>query len=84
MTQSRTTRKATTFRVDTLLLAKYGILQRTRRSEAIVVNAPSPKSLTVEDKLDLFEFANFLMAADRQHDFLDLSQDEDEGLRDEV
>jgi len=45
------------------------------------------KALTDEDKLDLFEFANFLMSDDRQFDLLlvDWPQDQDdEGIRDEL
>jgi hypothetical protein len=95
--KSRTTRKTTTVRVDTLLLANYGILQPTRRRlDAITVNSPLDE-LTEEDKLDLFEFATFMMSDDRQYDFrpipwteatdqhLQASSDEnDEFLRDEV
>lgn len=87
MTKSRTTRKAaTSFRVDTLLLANYGILQPTRLRDSLTVNAPSLESLTEEDKLDLFEFAHFLMSDERQYDFRPIPwpEAEDEGLRDEV
>ncbi len=98
MTQkSRSTRKTPIVRVDTLLLANYGILQPTRRRlDAMTVLTPL-NQLTEEDKLDLFEFATFLMSDDRQYDFrpipwpeaadqhLQASSDEnDELLQDEV
>lgn len=74
----------TTVRIDTLLLANYGILQSTRQRDAMTVNTPSLEALTIKEKRDLFEFATFLMDDERQNDFPTSSQDEDEGLQDEV
>ncbi|MDZ4834189.1 MAG: hypothetical protein SGJ27_10470 [Candidatus Melainabacteria bacterium] len=82
--KSRSNRKCRTVRIDTLLLANYGILQPTRRHDAITVNTPSLEALTIEEKRDLFEFATFLMDDERQFDFPDSSDDdEDEMLQDE-
>ncbi len=61
-------------RIDTLLLAKYGIIQPTRLAEGMTVMTPLDK-LTSEDREDLLEFAQFLMAPEREHD-LDFLEDE--------
>lgn len=55
-------------RIDTLLLAKYGIIQPTRLAEGMTVMTPLAE-LTRDDKEDLLEFAQFLMAPEREHDF---------------
>jgi hypothetical protein len=81
--KSRKPRKTPTIRIDSLLLANYGIFQQTRRHDAMTVFTPSIEALTTEERLDLFEFATFLRDDDRQCDFLDL-QDQEELLQDEV
>lgn len=61
-------RKPRNPRIDTLLLAKYGIISPTRLAEGMTVMTPLAQ-LTREDKEDLLEFAQFLMAPEREHDF---------------
>jgi hypothetical protein len=68
-------------RIDTLLLAKYGIIQPTALPEGITVMQPL-RTLTPEDREDLYEFAQFLMAPERANDF-DFLEVDTEVLRDE-
>jgi hypothetical protein len=50
-------------RVDTLLLAKYGIFQPVRREGPMVMTIIQPlNSLSNEDRLDLMEFAEMVVA----------------------
>lgn len=56
-------------RVDTLLLAKYGIFQPTRRCGPLAMTVLQPiETLTQEDREDLQDFARFVVA---QHDLDD-------------
>ena len=56
-------------RVDTLLLAKYGIFQPTRRCGPLAMTVLHPiDTLTKEDREDLRDFALFVVA---QHDLDD-------------
>jgi len=69
-----------TIQVDTLLVAKYGILQPTTDGEGMTIFLP------IDDPRDIIEFAEFMLSPDRAHDFdgLFAETDEDEGLRDEL
>lgn len=84
--RSRKSRKnrARTVRIDTLLLAKYGIIQPTKCPEGMTVMTPISE-LTSEDREDLYDFAHFLMAPERAHDFDFLNEEagEEELVRDE-
>lgn len=49
-------------RVDTRLLAKYGILQPTRREGALTMTIMNPiASLSKDERLDLMEFAQMMV-----------------------
>lgn len=59
-------------RVDTLLLAKYGIFQPTRRNGPLVMTILHPlESLTADDRADLTEFAQMCVAEHGLGDFSD-------------
>ncbi len=50
-------------RVETHLLAKYGILQPTRREGPLVMTIMHPiASLDIEERRDLMEFAQMIVA----------------------
>lgn len=75
-------------RVDTLLLAKYGILQPTRREGPLTMTIIHPlASLDTEERQDLLEFAQ-LMLEEHEADYPALAEamrtvngdDEDEGV----
>ncbi len=64
-------------RVNTLLLAKYGIFQETRRCGPLAMTIVHPlDSLDEGDKADLMEFAQMIVA---QHE---LDDDADQRRRD--
>lgn len=68
-------------RFDTLLLANYGILQPTRRRDAMTIVHPIA-SLSAEERLDLMEFAEFVISQKAQDYVVDALKgdeaDEDE------
>ncbi len=60
----------TMVRVDTLLLAKYGIFQPVRREGPLAMTILHPlDSLTREDRTDLMEFAQACVAEHGLGDF---------------
>lgn len=79
--KSRRNHRNRNLRIDTLLLANYGIIQPTRLREGITLVAPL-HTYGPEDREDLREFALFLMAIDSEPGIAD-SGDQDERLRDE-
>lgn len=68
-------------RFDTLLLANYGILQPTRRRDAMTIVHPIA-SLSAEERLDLMEFAEFVISQKAQDHLVDALKG-DEGDEDE-
>lgn len=75
-------------RFDTLLLANYGILQPTRRRDAMTIVHPIA-SLSAEERLDLMEFAEFVISQKAQ-DYLvealkgdEVDEDEEGVMREE-
>ncbi|MBC8000387.1 MAG: hypothetical protein IAF58_20695 [Leptolyngbya sp.] len=67
-------------RFDTLLLANYGILQPTRRRDAMTILHPIA-SLSAEERRDLMEFAEFVISQEADDYLADALEgdDEDEG-----
>lgn len=56
-------------RVDTRLLAKYGILQPTRRDGPLTMTIMNPiASLSKDERLDLMEFAQ-MMVEEHENDY---------------
>ncbi len=80
-------------RVDTLLLAKYGILQPVRREGPLTMTIMHPiAELDREERLDVMEFAQ-MMIAEHESDYpalkeamcldngiVDVEGDDDEGV----
>lgn len=57
-------------RVDTLLLAKYGIFQPTRRQGSLAMTIVHPlDSLPLDERKDLMEFAQMIVAEHGLGDF---------------
>lgn len=63
-------------RFDTLLLAKYGILQPTRRRDAMTILHPIA-SLSAEERRDLMEFAEFVISQEAEDYVLDAMEGSD-------